>query len=133
MLYIKNYRVCLFIIYIFKFNSNTQMTEKKPKIKTASFHYVYQLVHETYGIFYIGKTNNTSRRLKEHQNGLKTKKSKMYEKMVVLGIEEFTMEVLFTYNNEWFAMLKETELICQQKLLGASVTNINKSIWRRYS
>lgn len=104
-------------------------SEKKPKI--ACFHYVYQLVHETYGTFYIGKTNNTARRLKEHQTGLKTRKTKMYERMVELGITEFTMEVLFTFNTEWFAMLKETELICQQKLAGK--TNINKSIWRRYS
>lgn len=105
----------------------------KGKIKAQTDHHVYQLVHETIGVFYIGKTNNTTRRLKEHQTGLKTKKTKMYEKMVSLGIEEFTMEVLFTYTTEWFAMLKETELICQQKLLGSSAVNINKSIWRRYS
>jgi predicted GIY-YIG superfamily endonuclease len=96
------------------------------KIKKET--YVYCLKDENDVMFYIGVSCDTKRRLAEHNAAWVLKKKKLYSKMAKAGIKSFTMEILYTYDNEYSAKLKECALICEHKLEVGS-KNLNSVIW----
>ena len=97
-------------------------------MKIKKITHVYCLKDENNEIFYYGITCDMKRRYNEHSSGLKLKKKKLYSKMAKTGIESFTMELLYTYDTEYEAQLKECALICEHKLVVGS-KNLNSVIW----
>jgi predicted GIY-YIG superfamily endonuclease len=96
------------------------------KIKKET--YVYCLKDQAGVIFYYGVTCDMKRRLNEHNSGWSLKKKKLYSKMAKANIQSFTMELVYTYDNEYQAKLKECALICEHKLEVGSA-NLNSVIW----
>jgi len=77
---------------------------------------LYRLVDEWNNPFYIGVTNNTERRYKEHLNDFKNKKSKFKD------VTSFTLEVIMINTNKKFNIkLIETYIIVWDKLFGDKI------------
>lgn len=78
---------------------------------------MYRLVDQNNNPFYIGITNNPTRRYKEHLKQFKTKQMSKFK-----GVSSFTLDVLFTNTNRKFNIkLVETWFILWDKLFGSKL------------
>ena len=88
--------------------------------------YIYKLIDQNNKTFYIGQTNNTKRRLYEHQREFNNQKKQLYKKMYMLGITSFNMEIICEEPTKYRGELRETLLICEYLLNDVKI--LNKSI-----
>ena len=85
---------------------------------------LYRLVDQNDKPFYIGITNNISRREKEHMKDFNNKVSSKFD-----GVESFTIEALIINTNKKFNIkLLETFIIIYDKILGDKILK-NKHIY----
>lgn len=78
---------------------------------------LYRLVDEWNNPFYIGVTNNISRRYIEHLSDFKKNKSKKFN-----NITSFTLDVILINTNKKFNIkLIETYIIVYDKLFGDKI------------
>jgi group I intron endonuclease len=57
-------------------------------------YYIYKITNKVNGKIYIGKTKNPEKRLKQHINASKRKKTKLYNAMNKYGVNNFSIEII---------------------------------------
>jgi group I intron endonuclease len=57
-------------------------------------HYIYKITNNINGKMYIGKTKNIEKRLKQHINSSKRKKTKLYCAINKYGFNNFTIDII---------------------------------------
>jgi len=78
--------------------------------------YVYQVINQTNGKIYVGKTNDVHKRWTRHRNypfskGKQNECPKLYSAIRKYGIEKFKFEIIGEYNSERECCQAEVEFI----------------------